>query len=76
MKMKLASIFDVEQYLTDVGIIKEGYGQMMLLMEKKKEDDEEDDARGNDVSVGPLEAYFLKFFNQNTVTDTYTDVCI
>jgi hypothetical protein len=63
MKRKSGDIDDIEQCLTDMGIIKDGYGQQLQVEEHY-------------VSIGPFEAYFSKLFNARS-TDIYsTDVCI
>ena len=63
MKRKSGDIDDIEQCLTDMGIIKDGYGQQQQVEEHY-------------VSIGLLEAYFSKLFNARS-TDIYsTDVCI
>jgi len=63
MKRKSGNIDDREQCLTDMGIIKDGYGQQLQVEEQY-------------VSIGLLEAYFSKLFNARS-TDIYSaDVCI
>ena len=63
MKRKSGDIDDIEQCLTDMGIIKDGYGQQLQVEEHY-------------VSIGPFEAYFSKLFNARS-TDIYsTDECI
>ena len=65
MKRKSGDIDDIEQCLTDMGIIKDGYGQQQQQQVEEYY-----------ISIGPLEANFSKLFNARS-TDIYsTDVCI
>ena len=55
MKRKSGDIDDIEQCLTDMGIIKDGYGQQQQQVEEHY------------VSIGPLEAYFSILFNARSI---------
>jgi hypothetical protein len=54
MKRKSGDIDDIEQCLTDMGIIKDGYGLQQQKVEEHYTRDQ--------VPIGPLEAYFNKLF--------------